>query len=439
MMKHRISFLLAVILATVLCLSGYAYAEQNDTTAVLSDDTVQKAIEMAEQFALEYETASMTLSMPEFSYIQRTDGTALLLEKLRYSIEFARSFNTGIENLQQISFNVLEMEEKRGGLFLKVYASFQYHHTDAPADMLSKHGTDYEILFDFTGESPIIVSLGTQSNDFNYFDELISQTTSSKSLSYAEAAKCVANQKISELPVTLEKWNEQVALFDNKYTQTDWESEISEDTTEALRSTSVSFSRSAAVDYATTFGDKYQNYIFKRMDADCTNFVSQCLWAGYGGTSGYSLSNTEALKARVAANYRQTSDWYGRNYDSSSQYAAGPFMRVVELWSHATGNTGNGPRATGYNNNNVWTSLSVVPRTGDVLQFYSSSKNRYNHSVIVSSTNNPSLSNMLDRIWVCQHSGDYVNRPLRATLEDNGGISSGKMRLMRPSSTTFSS
>ncbi len=283
------------------------------------------------------------------------------------------------------------------------------------------------------------MSLGTQSNDFNYFDELISQTTSSKSLSYAEAAKCVANQKISELPVTLEKWNEQVALFDNKYTQTDWESEISEDTTEALRSTSVSFSRSAAVDYATTFGDKYQNYIFKRMDADCTNFVSQCLWAGYGGASGYSLSNTEALKARVAANYRQTSDWYGRNYDSSSQYAAGPFMRVVELWSHATGNTGNGPRATGYNNNNVWTSLSVVPRTGDVLQFYSFSKNRYNHSVIVSSTNNPSLSNMLDRVWVCQHSGDYVNRPLRATLEDNGGISSGKMRLMRPSSTTFSS
>mgnify|MGYP004595414965 FL=1 len=284
-----------------------------------------------------------------------------------------------------------------------------------------------------------IVSLGTQSNDFNYFDELISQTTSSKSLSYAEAAKCVANQKISELPVTLEKWNEQVALFDNKYTQTDWESEISEDTTEALRSTSVSFSRSAAVDYATTFGDKYQNYIFKRMDADCTNFVSQCLWAGYGGTSGYSLSNTEALKARVAANYRQTSDWYGRNYDSSSQYATGAFMRVVELWTYATENTGNGPRATGYNNNKVWTSLSVVPRTGDVLQFYSSSKNRYNHSVIVSSTNNPSLSNMLDRIWVCQHSGDYVNRPLRATLEDNGGISSGKMRLMRPSSTTFSS
>ena len=438
-MKHKISLLLAVIIMGTFCLSVYAYVEPNDTIITPIDDTTQKAIEMAEQFALEYETAKLTLSMPEFSYIQRTDDTALLLEKLRYSIEFNRSFNTGIENLQQISFNVLGMEERRDGLFLKIYASFQYHYIDAPADILSKHGTDYEILFDFTGESPIIVSLGTQSNDFNYFDELISQTTSSKSLSYAEAAKCVANQKISELPVTLEKWNEQVALFDNKYTQTDWESEISEDTTEALRSTSVSFSRSAAVDYATTFGDKYQNYIFKRMDADCTNFVSQCLWAGYGGTSGYSLSNTEALKARVAANYRQTSDWYGRNYDSSSQYATGAFMRVVELWTYATENTGNGPRATGYNNNKVWTSLSVVPRTGDVLQFYSTSSGRNYHSVIVSSTNSPSTSDMLDRIWVCQHSDDYVNRPLRETLEANGGISSGKMRLMRPSSTTFSS
>ena len=438
-MKHKISLLLAVILATVLCLPGYASATQNDVVDDFSESDKQKAIALAEQFALEYETAKLTLSMPEFSYIQRTDDTALLLEKLRYSIEFARSFNTRIENLQQLSFNVLEIEARRGGLFLKVYASFQYHYTDAPADMLSKHGADYEMLFNLTGGSLTIVNLSTQSSDFEYFNEQVSQTAGTKKLSYADAAKHVADQKIKELPETLKKWNEQTALFDSKYVQNDWKSEPSEDTAEALRSVSVSFSRNSAVDYATTFGDAYQNYIFKRMDADCTNFVSQCLWAGYGGTSGYSLSNTEALKARVSANYRQTSDWYGRNYDSSSQYATGPFMRVVELWSHATGNTGDGPRATGYNNNNVWTSLSVVPRTGDVLQFYSSSAGRYNHSVIVSTTSSPSLSNMLDRIWVCQHSDDYVNRPLRETLENNGGISSGKMRLMRPSSTTFSS
>lgn len=437
-MKRKISLLLVAMLI-VVCLSSYAHATPNDTNAVFSESNIKKAIEMAEQFALEYETARLTLSMPEFSYIQRTDNTALLLEKLRYSIEFARSFNTRIENLQQRSFDVLEIKEMQDGLFLKVYASFQYHYADAPADMVSKHGADYELIFTFTGTSPTIVKLNSNSNDFNHFNEQVNQTVNTKKISYSDAAKYIADQKIKELPETLNKWNEQVAIFDSKYISSDLEAELATDATESSRSTSVSYSRSNAVYYATTFGDAYENYIFKRMNPDCTNFVSQCLWAGYGGISGYSLSNTEALKARVAANYRQTSDWYGRNYDSSSQYATGPFMRVVELWNYTTGNTGDGPRATGYNNNNVWTSLSVVPITGDILQFYDSSAGRYYHSVIVSSTSSPSLSNMLDRIWVCQHSGDYVNRPLRETLEDNGGISSGKMRLLRPSSTTFSS
>ncbi len=46
---------------------------------------------------------------------------------------------------------------------------------------------------------------------------------------------------------------------------------------------------------------------------------------------------------------------------------------------------------------------------------------------------------MLDNIWVSQHDGDYTDRPLRATLIANGGITSGKMRLMRPKATTFAS
>ncbi|MBS1481159.1 MAG: hypothetical protein HP061_10045 [Christensenellaceae bacterium] len=202
-MKHKISLLLAVILATVLCLPGYASATQNDVVDDFSESDKQKAIALAEQFALEYETAKLTLSMPEFSYIQRTDDTALLLEKLRYSIEFARSFNTRIENLQQLSFNVLEIEARRGGLFLKVYASFQYHYTDAPADMLSKHGADYEMLFNLTGGSLTIVNLSTQSSDFEYFNEQVSQTAGTKKLSYADAAKHVADQKIKELPEQL--------------------------------------------------------------------------------------------------------------------------------------------------------------------------------------------------------------------------------------------
>ena len=113
-------------------------------------------------------------------------------------------------------------------------------------------------------------------------------------------------------------------------------------------------------------------------------------------------------------------------------------MRVVELWSYATTNTGDGPRAVGYNDGNVWTSLTVLPQIGDILQFYSTSLGRYWHSVIVTRiTTNLTQSNILDNVWISQHSGEYVNRPLRETLADNGGITSGKMRLMCPIATTF--
>jgi hypothetical protein len=78
-------------------------------------------------------------------------------------------------------------------------------------------------------------------------------------------------------------------------------------------STSVSFSASDARYYGFWFGDHYENYIFNRASLDCTNFVSQCIWSGYGGTLGYSITDIGslatannataiALRARVVSN-----------------------------------------------------------------------------------------------------------------------------------------
>lgn len=91
---------------------------------------------------------------------------------------------------------------------------------------------------------------------------------------------------------------------------------------------SVSYTASNARYYGWWFGDHYENYIFKRASLDCTNFVSQCIWSGYGGTNDYDISTigdyssaydvpaAQALRKRALDNYRQTSQWYGRYYDS---------------------------------------------------------------------------------------------------------------------------
>ena len=211
---------------------------------------------------------------------------------------------------------------------------------------------------------------------------------------------------------------------------------------EGTKSVTVSYDREAAVAYARKFALTTNNGIFKSMDMDCTNFVSQCMWSGYGGTKGYSLDNTAALKARVAADYRQTSTWYGRNADSPYQYGSGAFIRVVDFWDYVTTNTGNGPRATGYNNNKTWKQLTVVPRTGDILQVYTSGKGRYAHSVIVTRVNSTGLflsdpDSWLDRIFISQHSSPKIDRSLRDIVETYGHDNC-KIRLIRPKSATFS-
>ena len=127
-------------------------------------------------------------------------------------------------------------------------------------------------------------------------------------------------------------------------------------------------------------------------------------------------------------------DWYGRNADSPYQYGSGAFIRVVDFWDYVTTNTGYGPRATGYNNNKVWTQLTVVPRTGDILQVYNAAKGRYSHSVIVTQVKSTSLTvnnkdMWLNNIIVSQHTPKDVDRTL-GNLVGSYGDANCKIRLI---------
>lgn len=221
------------------------------------------------------------------------------------------------------------------------------------------------------------------------------------------------------------------------------ETEFAEAEEYSTASTFVPFNIQKARDYAYTYGNLAENYIFKRASADCTNFVSQCVWAGYGGADGYtlptnpSLTNATciALKERVRTDYRMvTGQWYGRNYDSNYDPPA-KFCNVESFYNYVTSNTGDGPKATGYNDGQLYTQLSIPIIKGDVLQFYNSSTGRYSHSVMVVSTGTHYISDCAN-IRVAQHSTDYSERPLQVLINGFDGDSC-KMRLLRFRSTTF--
>ncbi|MEA4901918.1 amidase domain-containing protein [Desulfitobacterium sp.] len=111
---------------------------------------------------------------------------------------------------------------------------------------------------------------------------------------------------------------------------------------------------------------------------------------------------------------------------------------VMNLWNYATTNTGNGPKATGTNNDQPYYNLSPSSiYYGDVIQKRAGSTGDYTHSVFVTYSLDSSTQYYYE-VLVSQHSGDLYNRNLWELITSSGG-NSCYLRKMSFNSATFSS
>lgn len=331
-------------------------------------------------------------------------------------------------NLKEVVID--DLTEKSDGVEAMTYVSYEYSWGSGTEENTSSVGTLYRVTLEKTGEAYTVSDLDNVDNvEIQMVKDAINISAYSVENIYqqADAYFDTLRQNAIDLSET---------TFDSVIVESD--EEIVEPAT-----TSVSYNTSKARNWGYKLGDDTQNYIFKRASEDCTNFASQCVWAGYGGADGYTIPSDPtvndatcvALKNRVASDYRMTSTWYGRNYDSPYGDPPSEFCGVEAFCSYVTSNSGVGPKATVYNNNSVYSNLSVKMKAGDVLQFYSSSLGRYRHSVVVVSTTGYGVSDYT-KVRVAQHSSDYNDRSLAELVESFGG-SSCKMRLLRFKSTTY--
>lgn len=141
------------------------------------------------------------------------------------------------------------------------------------------------------------------------------------------------------------------------------------------------YNREAAVEYARKWAlSRNPNYYnFDKLGGDCTNFVSQCLYAGSG-----------------VMNPTPTFGWY---YYSASNRS--PSWTGVEfLYNFLVRKSGIGPVG-------VEVPMETV-QPGDISQF-AGQPGRFTHSqFIVSVGKQPALDNIL----VCTHTYDSLDRPL---------------------------
>lgn len=141
------------------------------------------------------------------------------------------------------------------------------------------------------------------------------------------------------------------------------------------------YDRKKAVDYATIWA-YYRNphyYDFSSLGGDCTNFCSQCLYAGSG-----------------VMNYTPVYGWYYISLNNRSPSWTG----VNYLYNFLISNKTKGPFA-------VETDVTKM-ELGDIIQLGSYARGFYHSLVVTDIEGAPNI----DTISISTHTDDYYNRPL---------------------------
>lgn len=139
------------------------------------------------------------------------------------------------------------------------------------------------------------------------------------------------------------------------------------------------YNRDAAVRYAKKWalGRNPAYFDFSNYGGDCTNFISQCLFAGAG-----------------QMNYTPTFGWYF----ISARNRAPAWSGVPFLYNFLTGNKGIGPFAQ--------VTESEQLKLGDVIQL-GDSRGEFYHSLMVTGFSS-------EGILISTHSYDALDRPLNS-------------------------
>ena len=145
----------------------------------------------------------------------------------------------------------------------------------------------------------------------------------------------------------------------------------------------IPFDRTAAAEYARRWalGRNPEYYNFENIGGDCTNFASQCIYAG----------------AKVM-NYTPVTGWY---YNSVADRTAA-WSGVEYLYKFLINNRSVGPFARIVSRDNA--------KVGDIAQLGRSDGSFYHSPVITTVT---------PTILVAAHSFDALDRPLDSYIYDN--------------------
>lgn len=151
-----------------------------------------------------------------------------------------------------------------------------------------------------------------------------------------------------------------------------------------------------------------QRLFYYANGADCTNFISQCVWAAYGGwIPGFSESVVDLNSKRILDDVRQVKGiWYG----SKKNIGSNRWCRVEEFFNFVTDlKKPLGPMAKKVAEGDWETVPPSVIKEGDIVQLVVTSyaPDRYGHGLYVTKS-----GASWDDILICCHTDDRLDEPM---------------------------
>lgn len=166
---------------------------------------------------------------------------------------------------------------------------------------------------------------------------------------------------------------------------------------------------SVGLEYASVFAEaNSSDYIFYDAGPDCTNFVSQCVWASYAGFDKNDIAQAET---DIDNNKCMVTSY------PSGWHASGPggggypnWESVTNFYDYCVSSKSYGPEANGWGGYSDNQLSPYAPAVGNVLQWsHDSASSSYAHSTYVTKNlYNGSMSG----VYLSYHTADYYNHSI---------------------------
>lgn len=379
--------------------------------------------ETIDQYFKGYFDSQRNLSLVDLNRLLADNDNIQLNEAYRATVvEEQRLFNTGIASYQyRIDYRNLVINADQAEVDLQLDLDFYYKN--APAGMRSAiHGLNYHFTLKPEGTRWQITQIDTDLLGFKVFKDQVQQTmTQNPSLKRSEAIRRTGQ---------LMRSNFQMMRQNSVYLQGEPVSQsgnggISDNnfTTQSVFVTYTNYPYNPANGakyarkYATAPVNERLFYTAYRTDeygrsyeVDCTNFVSQCIWAGYGGyVDGATTQNQNniANKIRMVPNVWHAGTGGGMpNWENAGKF-----------WDYLISSKTAGPQGTAaYSDQRLYTATPAESiNIGDVLQFW---YDGYSHSVYVSDKQDVNRNGKIEysEIYICSHTNNRRDVSLQSII-----------------------